>query len=852
MKKNRLQTIMIFSFLLLMVNPLKGQENRRQVLDKQKILESFSWWDNKDWDWYKEKIPFFESPETVIDATYYYRWEVMTKHLIYGSPQTGYTFTEFVDRPNWSGTYGGISCALGHQFYEVRWLKDRRVIEDFARYWFETPGAQPRTYSNWYGDSMWEIYSVWQDKNFLEKVYPHMQQQHQGWMEEHWDAEHRMFEWDGMHDGMETNINSRQTENWFSGGDGYRPTLNSYMYADLLALSNTAELLGNQEKASGYAQKAGRLKQRVQQELWDPDRRFFFHQWSQDKRNGIKAKTLTHETGEHAGSEHGRELIGYVPWQFNLPDGSYNEAWKFLMDENYFMSDYGPTVAEQGDPMFHVSPRCCVWSGNSWPYATTQTLVALANLLNNYEQDYIGKEDYFEVLRRYSRTQRLNGRPYIAEACNPFTGSWEGHNHFYHSEHYLHSGYVNLIITGLAGLRPRADDTLEVNPLIPDDWDYFALEDVSYHGHSVTILWDREGNRYNQGEGLVLLVDGEKVASSPEVGRLTAKIKPAGEYPEPEKPHNFAVNNEKQYYPRISASYSHPKHPPYYAVDGNYWYHETPPNRWTTEGSDNDTEWIAVDFGTKRPVEEVKLYFLDDEKSVKAPSHYDLEYWDGTSWQTIPGQQRKYKHPRGHRPNSITFKQLQTSRIRVVMTPMPHAAVGLTEVEVWGEGALPLEEPGAKGSNLIYNPDGQGFPKISASYTSQHDQLEEIRDMKAILLTRSNNRWTAYESPNASDWVEVEFEAPETVSRFDLYLYGDQRGVKAPQSITIEYWNGNQWQQVTREDSRPEKPLAMALNTVIIRPVETKKVRIHFEHPQDAYAGVSELMIWSHKKGPLE
>src|SRR6056297_698860 len=243
MKKNRLQTIMIFSFLLLMVNPLKGQENRRQVLDKQKILESFSWWDNKDWDWYKEKIPFFESPETVIDATYYYRWEVMTKHLIYGSPQTGYTFTEFVDRPNWSGTYGGISCALGHQFYEVRWLKDRRVIEDFARYWFETPGAQPRTYSNWYGDSMWEIYSVWQDKNFLEKVYPHMQQQHQGWMEEHWDAEHRMFEWDGMHDGMETNINSRQTENWFSGGDGYRPTLNSYLYADLQALSNTSRLL---------------------------------------------------------------------------------------------------------------------------------------------------------------------------------------------------------------------------------------------------------------------------------------------------------------------------------------------------------------------------------------------------------------------------------------------------------------------------------------------------------------------------------------------------------------------------------------------------------------------------------
>jgi len=28
--------------------------------------------------------------------------------------------------------------------------------------------------------------------------------------------------------------------------------------------------------------------------------------------------------------------------------------------------------------MFHLSPTCCWWSGQSWPYATTQTLKALA------------------------------------------------------------------------------------------------------------------------------------------------------------------------------------------------------------------------------------------------------------------------------------------------------------------------------------------------------------------------------------------------------------------------------------------------------------------------------------------
>ena len=91
---------------------LKGDA---QVLDKQAMLNRFSFWHNKDWDWYKTNIPFFESPDNDIDLTYYYRWELMTAHLVYGSPATGYTSTEFIDRPGWSGKYGAISCPAGHQ-----------------------------------------------------------------------------------------------------------------------------------------------------------------------------------------------------------------------------------------------------------------------------------------------------------------------------------------------------------------------------------------------------------------------------------------------------------------------------------------------------------------------------------------------------------------------------------------------------------------------------------------------------------------------------------------------------------------------------------------------------------------
>src|SRR5204862_1876420 len=114
------------------------------ILDKQKHLDTQTWWDNRDWDWYKANIPFLDCPDPEIVTTYYYRWELVTKHLTYGSPDSGYSFTEFIDRPFWSGAYGAISCPAGHQLYEARWLNDPRSARDYSRYWFRSAGAQPR------------------------------------------------------------------------------------------------------------------------------------------------------------------------------------------------------------------------------------------------------------------------------------------------------------------------------------------------------------------------------------------------------------------------------------------------------------------------------------------------------------------------------------------------------------------------------------------------------------------------------------------------------------------------------------------------------------------------------------
>jgi hypothetical protein len=91
--------------------------------------------------------------------------------------------------------------------------------------------------------------------------------------------------------------------------------------------------------------------------------------------------------------------------------------------------------------------------------------------------------------------------------------------------YYNHSGFADPLITGLIGLRPRADGKLVVNPLLPAGaWRYFALDGLPYHGHVHTIVYDQTGTHYKHGLGLTLLMDGKKVASRSTLGRIEAEL----------------------------------------------------------------------------------------------------------------------------------------------------------------------------------------------------------------------------------------------------------------------------------------------------------------------------------------
>jgi hypothetical protein len=195
-----------------------------------------------------------------------------------------------------------------------------------------------------------------------------------------------------------------------------------------------------------------------------------------------------------------------------------------LTDPQGFNAPFGITTAERRHPGFRSHGiGTCEWDGAVWPFATSQTLAALANVLWDYPPGSVTPRDFFDAFMTYTRSQRASGRPYIGEYLDETTGDWINRNQ--RSAYYNHSTYADLLITGVIGLRPRPDDLVEVHPLLPpESWDWFCLDGVKYHGRMLTVIWDRDGSRYGRGAGLRVLVNGRQIARSQKLERITGRL----------------------------------------------------------------------------------------------------------------------------------------------------------------------------------------------------------------------------------------------------------------------------------------------------------------------------------------
>lgn len=130
---------------------------------------------------------------------------------------------------SWSGKHNTISCPAAHHFYEGRWLRDAKFLDDYAVFWLQK-GGSPRRYSFWIADAFYNRHLVTPDKKLLTTLLDDLILNDQAWEKSKRPDKTFPFTQIDDRDGMEVSI----------GGSGYRATINSYMYGDAVAIARIA------------------------------------------------------------------------------------------------------------------------------------------------------------------------------------------------------------------------------------------------------------------------------------------------------------------------------------------------------------------------------------------------------------------------------------------------------------------------------------------------------------------------------------------------------------------------------------------------------------------------------------
>lgn len=514
-----------------------------------------------DLPWATVNAPFLDVDNADLLDAFYFRIRNYRMHI--ESTPLGAVITEFIIDVPWAGKYNTIPCAAGHHIAEGRWLHNRTILDDYSRFWFlpNGSGGDPRKYTFWAATAIARRAAVTGDWGLPVSLLGALEDNVRGWKADHWNDELQLFWQSDGADGGEDSI----------GGSGLRPTINGALYAEYRALAEICSVSGNKTCALAWANEASALQQRAMELLWNDDVAFFTV-FKAGVTDGIAA---TPPEGDLRGSRRAlqcppawpnnesvtvRELIGYTPWYFKMVPGaaaewweddtgdtaldgtSYSVAWGHLASQQGFFGRWGPTTAERAAPCYNYSQHHeCLWNAPSWPFATSRMLTAMGYLLNEYggADGVVNASDAFQWLKTYavSHTQShpINGTtPWIGEDIHPDEGYWLAREILYswnstmrnRGHNYNHSTFMDLILSLLAGLRPSANGTLRVNPLVPAGaLKYFAVDSVPVQGHIVTVLWDADGSRYGHGAGLAVWVDGANVAHRSDIGPLEVQLR---------------------------------------------------------------------------------------------------------------------------------------------------------------------------------------------------------------------------------------------------------------------------------------------------------------------------------------
>lgn len=363
--------------------------------------------------------------------------------------------------------------------------------------------------------------------------------------------------------------------------------------------------------------------------------------------------------------------------------------------------------------------------------------------------------------------------------------------------HHTQLGTTNwTLIEDVAGLVPRQDSTIELNPIAIPGWDYFTINNLSYHGQDMTIVWDRDGSHYHGPAGFSLYLSGRRVMTSDKLAHVLYDAHTGkawlGDQADPSatlvvldrEPVTEAQNvaysadsrvtdifakagrnidpraidrNDLARGAQVKASFEAPNQPASAAVDGSTINEPF----WGTAGSPNAADSLEVSLAGQSTVDEVRLYFYKTAanftiQGYAEPTMYRLEYQDAAGrWKQVGQQYRSPNVPEANY-NLIRFPAIQTGKLRVTFTHAPDARTGLKEIEAYHTG--------------IPTPTAENQPPSVEAYVSkigsQGAQLSGVVKDDGMPFGRLTTNWAQVSGSGKATFADP--SAPTTTVKFNL------------------------------------------------------------------------------------
>ena len=308
--------------------------------------------------------------------------------------------------------------------------------------------------------------------------------------------------------------------------------------------------------------------------------------------------------------------------------------------------------------------------------------------------------------------------------------------------HNILGNYTYLFIEDMAGIQPRSDEKIELSP-IDFSYDHFMVNNVRYHGHDLTVVWDKPDDGktwYNEcPEGYSLYIDGTLAFTLKDLAHVVYDSA-TKEISFPDGAVEIVTNNGGAAIPtamntaiteekvlnmleksgvhgmtnlaegaEVTATFTPDKAraaswAEKHRADGSdstsKAVNETAPDPqavvdgttvdmpfWGNYGSVNERDSLTMKLSSKQTVDMATLYFYNDRQTngYSEPSKFTVEYWDGEAWQAVRQQTRTPSAPRANY-NAVYFAPVETDQLRFTFTNKDKGFTAVTEIQLFNEG----------------------------------------------------------------------------------------------------------------------------------------------------------------------